>query len=353
MGKSAELKEDSQLRSAQLTINNPQQNGFDHDHIKAAFKEMASTKYYVMADEIGGNEGTYHTHAYVIFNAPVRFSTLKKRFPVAHIERCLGTAKENYEYVTKTGKWTGDEKELTKVDGTIEEWGERPNFDNAGRNSLKQQLFTLVEQGYSNLEIMRMNTDFVGMMNTADDIRLEILMDKYKNVFRELEVIYIFGDAGLGKTRYVMEKYGYSNVYKVSNYKHPFDKYKGQDVLLLDEYSSSFPISDFNNITDGYPYELDARYCGKYACYTKVFIVSNLDIDKQYPNVQNETPFLWNAITRRITKIMVFTGSNQWEEYNSYNEYQNGFKAVLPTDECPYISDAEKQNSMEDELPFE
>lgn len=314
---------------------------------------MASTKYYVMADEVGGNESTQHTHIYVMFNAPVRFSTLKKRFPVAHIERCLGTAKENYEYVTKTGKWEGTEKETTKVDGTIEEWGERPNFDNAGRNSLKQQLFTLVEQGYSNLEIMRMNTDFVGMMNTADDIRLEILMDKYKNVFRELEVTYIFGDAGLGKTRYVMEKYGYSNVYKVSNYKHPFDKYKGQDVLLLDEYSSSFPISDFNNITDGYPYELDARYCGKYACYTKVYIISNLDIDDQYPIAKNKYSYLWNAITRRITKFMKFTGFNQWEEYNSYNEYQNSFKAVLPTDECPYISDAEKQNSMEDELPFE
>lgn len=342
MGKSAELKEESQLRSAQLTINNPQKNGFDHDHIKAAFKEMASTKYYIMADEVGGNEKTQHTHIYVMFNTPVRFSTLKKRFPVAHIERCLGTAKENYEYVTKTGKWEGTEKETTKVDGTIEEWGERPNFDNAGRNSLKQQLFTLVEQGYSNLEIMRMNTDFVGMMNTADDIRLEILMDKYKNVFRELEVTYIFGDAGLGKTRYVMEKYGYSNVYKVPNYRHPFDKYKGQDVLLLDEYTSSFSITDFNNITDGYPYELDARYCGKYACYTKVYIISNLDIDEQYTIVQKQNSNLWHAITRRITKIMKFTGINKWEEYNGYNDYANRFSSVTSEDECPHICDTKK-----------
>lgn len=335
MGKSTDLKDDSQLRSAQLTINNPKEKGFNHDQIKAAFAELASTKYYVMADEIGVNK-TYHTHIYVMFNTPVRFSTLKNRFPVAHIERCLGTSKENYEYVTKTGKWAGNEKELTKVDGTIEEWGTRPNFDNAGKDGLKQKLFELVEQGYSNLEIMRMNSDFIGMMNLADDIRLEILMDKYKNVFRKMEVTYINGDAGTGKTRYVMEKYGYGNVYRVSNYKHPFDKYKGQDVLLLDEYASSFPATDFNNITDGYPYELNARYCGKFACYTKVFIISNMDIEKQYPNIQEEEPFLWNAFTRRITKIMVFTGENQWNEYNSYDEYKNGFKNLTSDDELPF-----------------
>lgn len=340
MAKPKVLKEDSQLRSAQITINNPEKNGFNHDQIKAAFKELASTKYYVMADEIGGNQGTYHTHIYAMFNAPVRFSTLKKRFPVAHIERCLGTSRENFEYVTKTGKWEGTEKETTKVDGTIEEWGDRPNFNNGGKDPLKQQLYELVEQGYSNIEIMRMNTDFVGMMNTADDIRLEILMDKYKNVFRKLEVTYIYGDAGTGKTRYVMEKYGYSNVFKVSNYKHPFDKYKGQDVLLLDEYNSSLSVTDFNNITDGYPYELDARYCGKFACYTKVFIISNMDIMKQYPNTQKGEPFLWNAITRRITKIMVFTGKNKWEEYSSYKEYKdykNSFRSVESSDECPYV----------------
>lgn len=337
MAKPKVLKEDSQLRSAQITINNPEKNGFNHDQIKAAFKELASTKYYVMADEIGGNQGTYHTHIYAMFNAPVRFSTLKKRFPVAHIERCLGTSKENFEYVSKTGKWAGSEKELTKIDDTFEEWGIRPDFNNAGKDPLKRQMYELVKQGYTTSQMLEMNSDFLGMSTIIDNLRLELLMEENKNKFRNLDVTYIYGDTALGKTRYVMEKFGYENVFKVSNYIHPFDKYNGQDVLLLDEYDSSLSVTDFNNITDGYPYILDARYCGKYACYTKVFIISNIELDKQYLKEQKEKPLQWNAFIRRIKKIMVFTGVNQYNVYSGYKDYKNSFKSVESSDECPYV----------------
>jgi len=57
-----------QRNAYQITINNPEVNGFSHIIIKKALIENFSTlRYFCMADEIG-EQGTYHTHVYVYFN---------------------------------------------------------------------------------------------------------------------------------------------------------------------------------------------------------------------------------------------------------------------------------------------
>ena len=50
-----------------------------------------------------------------------------------------------------------------------------------------------------------------------------------------------------------MEGHSYAGVYRVTDYAHPFDSYAGEEVLLLDEYSSNFKIRDLLNYLDGYP----------------------------------------------------------------------------------------------------
>ena len=111
---------------------------------------------------------------------------------------------------------------------------------------------------------------------------------------------YIWGAPGVGKTRTVMEKHGYRNVYRVANYAHPFDGYKGQSVILFDEFRSSIPLTEMLSYLDGYPISLPCRYADKTACYTAVYIVSNIPLEKQYPNVQLLEPSSWQAFLRRI-----------------------------------------------------
>ena len=100
-----------------------------------------------------------------------------------------------------------------------------------------------------------------------------------------------------------MEKYGYSKVYRVTNYQHPFDSYAGQRVILFDEFRSSLPISDMLKYLDGYPVMLPCRYADKVACFAEVYIVSNIPIEKQYPNVQFEEPETWQAFCRRFHEV--------------------------------------------------
>lgn len=93
-----------------------------------------------MADEVAAT-GTYHTHIFLYAPSPVRFSTLKNRFPTAHLEKAYGSARENREYIRKDGRWAETDKAETSVEGTFEEWGNLP----AEKEEKSPQMFRLVQ----------------------------------------------------------------------------------------------------------------------------------------------------------------------------------------------------------------
>lgn len=105
----------------------------------------------------------------------------------------------------------------------------------------------------------------------------------------------------------------------ITNYEHPFDGYNGEDIILFDEYRSSLPIGDFLQYLDCYPCRLPARYHDKVACYTKIFIISNISLDKQYQNIQIEQPQTYNALIRRIDEITKFEYNNNQLPFSNEN----------------------------------
>lgn len=289
-------------RKYQLTINNPETHGYTHSHIWEILEQFPSLVYCCMCDEIGENK-TPHTHVYTVFRNGVMFDTLHKRFYGAHIEPAHGTHQENRDYIRKEGKWSDDQKHETNLPETFEERGEMPPDRVAGKTD-SEIIYEMVKDGASNFDILE---SFPSAMNRLDKIeraRQTLLQEKQKNLFRQLEVSYIYGDTGVGKTRSVMEQYGYQNVYRVTNYQHPFDGYKGQDVIVFEEFRNSLPAKEMLNYLDGYPLELPCRYSDRQACYTKVFLITNIPIDKQYPNVQVEEPETYQAFLRRIHHVI-------------------------------------------------
>lgn len=153
-------------------------------------------------------------------------------------------------------------------------------------------------------------------IDKIERVRQTIIEEKYKNTFRQLEVTYIFGPTRTGKTRSIMEKYGYSNVFRVTDYDHPFDGYKGQDVIILEEFRSSLKIEDMLKYLDGYPLELPCRYANKIACFTKVYIITNIDLSEQYTNIQEEHPETWDAFLHRIKTVIIYSKNQEPQEYD-------------------------------------
>ncbi len=115
----------TQSRKWLLTINNPQDHGMTHDVIIDRAQKF-NPDYFCMADEIG-ESGTYHTHVFLYSSSPMRFGTVKKRFPTAHIDKANGTAEDNRAYIRKEGKWAETRKSETSVEGTFKEFGELPD----------------------------------------------------------------------------------------------------------------------------------------------------------------------------------------------------------------------------------
>ncbi len=89
------MADNAQSRKWTLTINNPLDAGLTHEAI-AEILTRFSPDYFCMADEIA-TTGTFHTHIFIYSHSPIRFSTIKSRFSIAHIEKAYGSCQRNQE----------------------------------------------------------------------------------------------------------------------------------------------------------------------------------------------------------------------------------------------------------------
>ncbi|MCD8354330.1 MAG: viral replication protein [Clostridiales bacterium] len=297
----------AQSRKWTLVINNPLSIGLDHKAIVNILARFVLI-YYCLCDEIG-EKGTYHTHIFILSESPIRFSTIKNRFPTAHVEKAYGTAQENRDYLLKTGKWAETNKAETSVPGTFEEWGTLPS-PKEEKAPVMAQLIKDIQEGKDNHDIITENPRFGFRVKDIDALRQTLLTGRYAKETRQLDVTYLYGATGTGKTRYIFDHFPAKEICRITNYRgHSsvnFDAYTCQDVLVFEEFYSQIPISDMLNYLDIYPLTLPARYNDRVACYTHVVITSNTPLDQQYPQVQYNSPETFRAFLRRIHHVIEY-----------------------------------------------
>ncbi len=161
---------------------------------------------------------------------------------------------------------------------------------------------------------------------------------------KNMTILYIVsGITGTGKTRGVLDEHGDANVYRVSDYLHPFDQYTCQPVIAFEEFRSSLRISDMLNYCDIYPISLPARYSNKVACYETVYILSNTSLESQYQDVQKEEPETWAAFLRRIHEVRIYGHDGTIMIYDSVEKYMRRnekFHSVDPQESCPFSEES-------------
>ena len=296
-----------QSRKWQLTINNPQDHGMTHDEIIDRAQKF-NPSYMCLADEIG-EQGTYHTHVFFCSSSPMRFSTVKKRFPTAHIDKATGTSKEIRDYICKQGKWADTDKANTSIEGTFKEFGTLPSASQE-KSPKMAQLMQDVKDGYSTTEIIENDPSFAFKINDIDALREKLLFEKFRKENRPVKVNYLYGDSGTGKTRSIYEKHPPEDVYRITDYSGQsgarFDDYHGEPVIVFEEFHSQVPISAMLNFLDIYPLRLPARYRDRVACFDTVYITSNIPLEDQYRDIQKHEMETWHAFLRRIHTVTEF-----------------------------------------------
>lgn len=297
------MNDNSQTRKYNLTLNNPIKYGFTDEKIRETLESLVSVDYYCMCHEKGSTE---HVHIFLYARSPIRFRTIKRKFPTAHIERGRGTVQENRVYFQKTGKWENTEKAKTVVKDSFFEFGEIPV--EASEKAPKQfELLQLIKNGESTMDIIKNNPQYAFKGKDIDLLRDIYLNDKFSRTNRNVTVTYIWGNTAVGKTRYIYDSFDAIDICRITNYRNGkvnFDAYHSQDVLVFDEYRSQIPISEMLSYLDNYPLRLPARYSDRTACFSKVYILSNISLQEQYPHIQVSEKETWSAFLRRFDNII-------------------------------------------------
>lgn len=303
----ANMGNNTQSRKWALVLNNPLEAGLDHCKITEIIQKF-SPAYFCMADEIA-TTGTYHTHIFMYSASPVRFSTIKNRFPTAHIEKAYGSARDNRDYITKSGKWTDTDKAETSVPDTFQEWGDIP----AEKEEQAPEMYRLIQDlraGKSVMEIIEDSPNLAFRIREIEMLRQTILTEKYSVELRKVEVTYLYGSSGAGKTWGIFQQNDPREICRITDYGGRngvrFDAYQCQDILVLEEFHSQIPISAMLNYLDIYPLTLPARYTDRVACYTKVYLTSNLPLEEQYRDIQRYQMETWRAFLRRIQNVIEY-----------------------------------------------
>jgi hypothetical protein len=299
---------DYQNRKYLLTIQNPDISGFTHDVITDILASMNVT-YFCMADE-RATTGTLHTHVFLYRKGAIRESTIRRKFPAVHFNYCLGTCVHNRDYVMKAGKWANDPKAGTCIPGSFEEHGKVPD-ERQEKDPILCDIISDIETGKSTADIIKENPKFLFRSNDISILRETLTSEEFMHKHRELQVNYYYGATGAGKTRKIFDSHNFSDIYRITNYGTTnngvrFDGYHGQSVIVFEEFASQIPISDMLNYLDRYPVSLPARYSDRVACYTTVYITSNMPLSSQYYVAQKQTRSVWLAFLRRINNVIEF-----------------------------------------------
>ena len=301
----------TQSRKWILTINNPIDVGLEHDAIKEILL-LFGLKYWCMSDEIAST-GTHHTHLFIYSDSPIRFATIKNRFPVAHIDKSYGTCKENKDYILKQGKWENTEKAETSIEGTFEEFGECPET-NDEKDPEKSRLIEMIKEGLSNSEILEIFPQYAFKLKEIDYLRTCLFENRYEKEFRNVEVNYLFGEVSNSKKiKYVYSIENSKNICLIPNYEKniTFDNYRGQEILIIEFDFNKLSINTIINLMKGVPIQLPARFSNKQSSYKKLYLISDIEVNNNYTYEQGKNSAKWNEFINGFNNILEFKENDE------------------------------------------
>lgn len=295
-----------------FTVWNPTEA--DTDSLRASTKPKSGV---VGMESPNAEDDRFHLQGYARFENPLTGSAVKKWLGRndAHLELPISSDYHNHRYCTKEGS-------------VVVMWGEEPKEPKAtSTHSDWDFVHDQVKHGKDILTILDEKPHMTRYISSMRQLITESEV-KQQAAWRDVKTTYMTGSAGIGKSRAIMEKYGHENVYRITDKKNPWDGYRGEPVVVFEEYRSNFGVENMLNWLDGYPIMLPCRYANRPAQFERVFLITNIGLEDQFTGTQDSFPETWGAFLRRIDDIVVGCAkSEQWARWSSVTEYAdcNGY----------------------------
>ena len=164
-----------------FTLNN--YNDEDLENIMSA-----EVQYLIFGKEVG-KEGTPHLQGYVRLNKSVRMTGLKKLFNCnsIHVEKRYASEKQAIEYCKKDGDFI-----------------EKGELKGQGFRTDIQEITDLIYEGSSVADCVDENPSAWVKYHKGFKA---VMYDRLRPINKEVKVFYLWGDAGVGKTRWVYDNY--------------------------------------------------------------------------------------------------------------------------------------------------
>lgn len=290
---------DTRHRRWMLTVPAEGEKGVSRDELQQALEPYES----FLGQLEQGEGGTNYRHWQLVLvnDEPIRFSTLRRKLPTAHVEP-VRDLRASLAYVQKEDTRVRDELPLVK--------GKISPGPGQGHRSDLDELRTRILQGQETADQLILSDSgawrhsrLVGDLVSARD------RHRQQGKLRNLQVRVVFGDTGTGKTSAALT--GLQALGSVCRVTHwggtgTFDGYDGQASLILDEFSGQPPLTELLTWLDVYPVALPARYRARQAAFVRVVLCSNAPPWAWYPWAPKAQRA---ALARRLHLVEEWSGS--------------------------------------------
>jgi len=229
--------------------------------------------------------GFLHWQICVYFKRAVRLARVRDCFGPIHSELTRSEAADNYVH-----------KEETYVPNTRFELGVKKLKRNnpTDWDSIRQLAITCAWNDIPSDIYIRCYSSL-----------RRIGVDSLSPIFRGIQEVNVYwGISGSGKTHRVFQEAGDTFYIKSSTTKW-WDSYKGQENIILDEFTGSMDIVHLLKWLDQYPLTVEIKGGQVVLLSKRWWITSNISPDEWYPLVAEEQRV---ALRRRLTNVIHFTG---------------------------------------------
>lgn len=237
------------------------------------------TAYLVFGEEICPSTGTPHLQGYVTLKSACTRSSLSKKMPRASLKVANGTEEENQIYCSKEMKNVFER-------GKPCEQGKRTDHD---------EIKEIIDNGGKLLDCFEANFGLTVRNYRGYERYIQL---KQKKRMEMPTIIWRWGDANTGKTRWVYDTFGVDNVFtKPEGW---YDGYEHETCFLIDDFDQhTMGDKELLRLLDRYPFQGQVKGTFVHINSPTMVITSDLPPQAFWP-IGNKL----DQVLKRITEVI-------------------------------------------------